>query len=93
MDSEKTCTMASLVRVLILAITIPLFSCIVLTLSIVYLVPTDGENFQCFQIEMSFDGSSELIKPRFTSRYLELIGVGLFLSSSQLDLGLRQHHS
>ena len=41
---------------------------------------------------MMFDGSSELIKPRFTSRYLELIGVGIFLSSSQLDLGLRQHY-
>ena len=27
---------------------------------------------------MAFDGSSELIKPRFTSRYLELIGVGIF---------------
>ena len=36
---------------------------------------------------MVFDGSSELIKPRLTSRYLELIGVGIFFSSSQLDLG------
>ena len=26
-----------------------------------------------------------------TLRYLELIGVGIFLSSSQLDLGLQQH--
>ena len=38
MDSEKNCTMAHLVHVLIFAITIPLFSCIVLTL-FHYLLP------------------------------------------------------